>query len=559
MANCVSAPRLRRLCASLCAAFALVTPASALATAVSTSVLASVRAQRFAVTEVLASTVTDCGDNGAPGSLRYLVAHAYAGETIDVANCGQIALQGGILTPPFAPLTINGGGNATIVASATEPAFGSLSDLTIANLTIVGGSAVVAGMDGLKKGGAIVAGYGVTLLNSTISGGTAKDIGAKGGAIYAYGDVTLINSTVTGARAVNAGGCIYGKGSVVLQNSTVSECRADAYHYLDAHITAMGGAIAAGSVTLKNASHVIHGVAIGSPICVYGGYNGCYSVVPDTHAKGGGIAAGTLTCSDSTVEGSYASSGYYDGIDPGAGIHANQMTLTRCSVANNEAYGGAGIYVPSTGSAQIVESTISGNWQGIEGHGYVTLTRSTLAGNTWYGLRLTGGFAFIFQSTISGNFTGIVGTGNVVLAASTVTQNKYYGASLTGNVEAQSSIIAKNSAYAAYPLLDLNLNGSLSGADNLIITTNASPPPGVITVTADPKLLPLADNGGPTLTHALQDDSPAINKGDNTPNFATDQRGTGFVRSFGRPDIGAYEWQVPGDEIYYGGFELLAR
>ena len=559
MAICVSAPRPRRLCASFYAAFALVTPASALATTVSTSALESIRLQRFALTGVVASTVSDCNDSGGPGSLRYLVAHAYAGETIDVGGCTQIALEGGIVTPYFAPLTINGGGHTTIVASAIEPAFGSLSDLTLANLTILGGSAVAVGMDGLKKGGAIVAAYGVTLLNSTISGGTAKGIGAKGGAIYAYGDVTLVNSTVTGASAVNAGGCIYGKGSVILQNSTVSECRADAYNYLGAYITASGGAIAAASVTLMQASQVIHGVAIGSPICVYGGYSGCYTVVPDTHAKGGGIAAGTVTCSDSTIKGSYASSGYYDGITPGAGIQAFHTTLTRCSVVDNEPYGGAGIYVPPAGNAQIVESTITGNSSGIAGHSYVTITRSTVAGNQWYGLILDSGFAQILQSTISGNFSGIVGSGNVVLASSTVTQNKYYGVSLTGNVEAQSSIIAKNSAAAQYTLPDLKLTGSLSGADNLVMATNASPAPGVITLTVDPLLLPLADNGGPTPTHALADNSPAINKGDNTPNFATDQRGTGFVRSFGRPDIGAYEWQVPGDEVFYGGFELLAR
>lgn len=559
MAISASAPRARRLCASLCAAFSLVTPASALATAVSSSLLASVRVQRFALTEVLASTVTDCGDSGSPGSLRYLAAYANPGETIDVANCSQIELQGGIVTPYFTPLTIDGGGNATIVASAIEPAFGSLSDLTIANLTIVGGNAVAVGMDGLKKGGAIVAAYGVTLLNSTISGGTAKDIGAKGGAIYAYGDVTLINSTVTGARAVNAGGCIYGKGSVILQNSTVSECRADAYNYLGAYITATGGAIAAGSVTLRDSSQVIHGVAIGSAICTYGGYYGCYNVVPDTHAKGGGIAAGTLTCNDSTIKGSYASSGYYDGITPGAGIHAFDMTLTRCSVVDNESYGGAGIYVPAAGHAQIVESSISGNSEGIEGRGYVTLTRSTVAGNKYLGLRLTTSFTQILQSTISGNFTGIEGTGNVILIASTITGNGYYGVSLTGNVAAQSSIIAKNSAAALYPVFDLNLNGPLSGADNLIMATNASPPPGVITVTVDPLLLPLANNGGPTLTHALPDNSPAINKGDNAANYPSDQRGSGFVRSFGRPDIGAYEWQVPGDEVFYAGFEELAR
>ena len=61
---------------------------------------------------------------------------------------------------------------------------------------------------------------------------------------------------------------------------------------------------------------------------------------------------------------------------------------------------------------------------------------------------------------------------------------------------------------------------------------------------ADPLLGPLADNGGPTLTHALLPGSPAINAGDpgaaSLPEF--DQRGPGFPRvAAGRIDIGAFE------------------
>jgi len=61
----------------------------------------------------------------------------------------------------------------------------------------------------------------------------------------------------------------------------------------------------------------------------------------------------------------------------------------------------------------------------------------------------------------------------------------------------------------------------------------------------DPRLSPLADNGGPTLTHALLPDSPAIDAGDPTyPAQAGDydQRGEGFDRVInGRLDIGSYE------------------
>lgn len=69
----------------------------------------------------------------------------------------------------------------------------------------------------------------------------------------------------------------------------------------------------------------------------------------------------------------------------------------------------------------------------------------------------------------------------------------------------------------------------------------------------DPHLAPLADNGGPTQTHALLPGSPAINAGDNAlavdPDgnaLAFDQRGEGFDRIFdGFVDIGAFETTVP--------------
>ena len=60
----------------------------------------------------------------------------------------------------------------------------------------------------------------------------------------------------------------------------------------------------------------------------------------------------------------------------------------------------------------------------------------------------------------------------------------------------------------------------------------------------DPKLGPLANNGGPTLTTALLAGSPAIDAGDNASAPTTDQRG--FPRPVGAgPDIGAYEYGYP--------------
>ena len=68
------------------------------------------------------------------------------------------------------------------------------------------------------------------------------------------------------------------------------------------------------------------------------------------------------------------------------------------------------------------------------------------------------------------------------------------------------------------------------------------------TVQQDALVAPLADNGGPTLTHALYSNSPALNMGDNAAaaSLTTDQRGTGFSRVLaGTVDIGAFEGSVP--------------
>jgi hypothetical protein len=65
----------------------------------------------------------------------------------------------------------------------------------------------------------------------------------------------------------------------------------------------------------------------------------------------------------------------------------------------------------------------------------------------------------------------------------------------------------------------------------------------------EPRLGPLANHGGPTQTHALHSDSPAVDAGTNTGCPTTDQRGMNRVSGTGREgatcDIGAFEYQPP--------------
>jgi hypothetical protein len=83
---------------------------------------------------------------------------------------------------------------------------------------------------------------------------------------------------------------------------------------------------------------------------------------------------------------------------------------------------------------------------------------------------------------------------------------------------------------SGYNIIGNNADAVINSQPTDQIGTPASP--------IDPLLGPLANNGGPTLTHALQPGSPAINRGDPAAP-PHDQRG--YSRA-GVPDVGAFEF-----------------
>jgi len=101
----------------------------------------------------------------------------------------------------------------------------------------------------------------------------------------------------------------------------------------------------------------------------------------------------------------------------------------------------------------------------------------------------------------------------------------------------------------ATPTLGQDCGGNVASNGYNLIRTNC----GVITTTGDligfdPVLGPLADNGGPTPTHALADGSPALDRiPRNTKGcgaaFFSDQRGKPRPAGSGC-DIGAFELQL---------------
>lgn len=178
----------------------------------------------------------------------------------------------------------------------------------------------------------------------------------------------------------------------------------------------------------------------------------------------------------------------------------------------------------------------------------VTIMNSTLTNNTAVDF---GGAVFnhhgtlrIMNSTFSANSAGNQGggsyseNGTMQINNSTFTNNS--AGSGGGAVYNSSGIfhlrntIAANTPSGTDCFSDVALTAD---SHNLIESNNGC---GLPDVTDDPQLGSLADNGGPTLTHALLLHSPALDAGDAATCLATDQRGV--ARPVGAAcDIGAVE------------------
>ena len=221
---------------------------------------------------------------------------------------------------------------------------------------------------------------------------------------------------------------------------------------------------------------------------------------------GGAIVnLGTLVMAGCALSGNTATNGYGGGID-----NYGTLSLTNCTIAGNSATRGNGGGIANVGTLTLTNCTISGNTAedggGVGNVGTLTLTNCTISGNTAeYGGGIENDFgasAILDNTIVAGNSSDILGSvsGSHNLIGDTATGDGLGTGGLTNGV-----------------------NGNLLGLD--------------------PKLGPLANNGGPTQTMALLAGSPAINAGDNTlvpSEVDTDQRGAVRVKD-GTVDIGAFE------------------
>ncbi len=229
----------------------------------------------------------------------------------------------------------------------------------------------------------------------------------------------------------------------------------------------------------------------------------------------------------------------------GGGIYnAGNVTLLNSTVRNNNAgRSGGGVFNDSARGLTIVKSTISGNTAsnaggGIANSGTATLINATISGNTSMsssggGIDTATGTVSLDQVSMTGNTASTFGGGLSVLG---------------GTVTLRNTILAGNTAGGSKDCSGalISRGHNLIGINDDCLTLIAGDQAGTEGSPLDPMLGPLADNGGPTRTHALLIGSPAIDAADNPFCQRDDQRGAlrpvdGDTNETALCDIGSYE------------------
>jgi CSLREA domain-containing protein len=445
-------------------------------------------------------------------------------------------------------------------------------------------------------GGGIVNGGILGLTDSAVTGNYAgeggfglNDTGGKGGnggGIANSGTVTAIATKITGNYAGSggpgenevpgdggSGGGIYSSaGTVTLTNTTVG---GDVAGGSGPELTGDGPANAGDGGGIDNAAKL---VVTASTIGLNRGASGS-----GHGSEGGGLYnTGTANVATSILSGNVAGTGSAAGSgDGGAIANLGTLTVTSSTLAHNSA---------ATGASGI-PGLPGGNGGGLyQGAGAATLTRDTLnnnaSGNGGAGIFCEPCFAFggpggigggiyaiatlhVTNTTVSHNTVGVgganapplggagppgvgggldIGAGTTTLRYTTVANNSDGIVNSGGTISVGGTIVADSTG--TNDQTANNCTGAITetAGYNLDSATTCN-----FTLASDitghePILAPLAANGGPTMTQALQQGSPAIDHGGTATNGcpSIDQRvlpRPDETADNGQCDIGAYESQ----------------
>ena len=433
-----------------------------------------------------------------PGSAQLTVRRDTGGDyriftiTLGTSSISGLTASNG-KTPNGAPGNFGanaaGGGGIAVVQVTSQVPVLSLTDVAVfANRTGAGGEGISFGGDGGPGGGVYNAGT-LTLTNCFVTanvtgaggnGNNGAGNGGDGGGIFNVNTLTItggsVNSNGTGSAGNTSGiGRTGGSGAGIYHDLGALNLTGTSVSYNSA-----GGG---GSAPTGNAG--------------FGGHGG-----------GLFLGSGAATLTNSTVIGNTAGPGQNGTPGYGGGIsNGSALTILNSTISGN--IGNAGGAILNRLALSMTNSTVSDNLLSHGGSGGAvynsdspssfTVTNCTLTANSGPAL-IAGGSSSVVRNTILAGSVG--GTGSDASGAFTS-----QGHNLVGNADGSTGF----------------------GAAGDQLGSAAAP--------LNPRLGPLADNGGPTPTHALLAGSPALDAGNNSlavdrngNPLTTDQRGTGFPR-----------------------------
>ena len=437
------------------------------------------------------------GDRTAVASLfraidaKHRTTNRVTASTLTVTSCADDGGAGTLRS------VVSGAGDGDVV---------DLSGLSCGPITLTNG-AIPSYADSLTIIGSDAA-------DTIISGNNADRVFAQ----YGYTAFVLRNLTVRdgfnelAGYKVAGGACIVSNATVTLDHSTVTNCKAIGEG-------AYGGAILASGLIMYT-STLSDNTAQGSLL----------NTLTASYGAGAFAYRGTMALFDSTVSGNRAvpdPSNHYGSYDTGAGVFSDDGGYVLRSTINDNYTDGTGGGIATHGALSISNSTISGNTATKKSGGGIFAPRD--------GLTVT-------ASTIAENAAarggGVYGSGSLGLGAGIVLQ---------------SSILANNFVSSGFADIAMQTATPILGKNNLVDSAEDDLLP-TDTLRDDPQLLTLGFNGGTTQTHAISPTSPARDMGNNMAGFTTDQRGAPYLRVFGSaPDIGAFEYAP--DKIFADGFD----
>lgn len=427
--------------------------------------------------------VANCNDSG-PGSLRDVILGSMSGDVVDLRpiGCSRLLLTTGALLVP-------------------QP-----------NLTLIGPGRYVFTIDGNRADRVFVHEGVATLRLERMSIANGRRIAAP----------------ISDER----GGCIRSMGNVDLHHVSVHHCLMHADGFNGAPPTNGGGISAWGNV------HLTYSSVFGNTVTDGGTGGGIYcegdvtlyrSQIYDNYAyeTGGVHAQGSLVVTYSRIYRNRATFGG-GGLSMGSdGRPSDRLLINKSTVSNNVLDDFVGRNVAGTGGGMVVY-----------GSGLRTIRDSTFSGNRAYlnSAADIEGEANIYNSTIAYNTE--IQTRNQTFPSAACEDR---GALRAYALRLESTIVGRNGCAAGAAGFDIAADtGVVIGQKNLIERPRVPVP--ADTLALDPRLAPLADNGGHSATHMPLADSPVLQRGHNLFGRQYDQRGPGFPRvKGGLPDIGSTE------------------